>query len=352
MKSIKRILAAFLALCCLSMAACGKEGNGTKVIFTTGFGKDEVFRIAGESCKLNELMVYLTTIQNQYEQVYGEPIWDVTLDGMTLEDNVKETVLARIAQIKTMYLLAEEKGVTLEEAEEKKAAQAAEEYYATLNETEIEKMGVTQSTIETLYRENALADKVYRYIIQDVNPEISDDEARTITIQHILVRTYSLDAAGNRIPYTESMKQAAYDKISQVRELAASGEHEFTELAAKYSEDANVTYSFGKGEMEEAFETAAFNLETDEISTVVESESGYHIIKCINTFDREETDANKLKLIEQRRKEAFGREYDEFVSTLARNLNQKLWEDVTLIHDGAVDTADFFAVYDKYFAEE
>ena len=107
------------------LTACGGD-DGTKVVFTTGFGKNEVFRIGDESCSKAEIMIYLTTIQNQYANVYGTEIWNTSLNGVTLEDNVKETVLARIAQIKTMYLLAKEKEVTLDEAEEAKVVQAAQ----------------------------------------------------------------------------------------------------------------------------------------------------------------------------------------------------------------------------------
>lgn len=43
-----------------------------------------------------------------------------------------------------------------------------------------------------MYREYALADKVYTFIIKDINPEVSDDEARTITVRQILIMTYSV----------------------------------------------------------------------------------------------------------------------------------------------------------------
>lgn len=334
-----------------SLAACGARGGTTKVIFTTGFGKDEVFRIEGESCRLSEIMVYLTTTQNQYENVYGEEIWNASLDGVTLEENVKETVLAKIAQIKTMYLLAKEKEVELSAEELLLVDKAAGEYFSSLNETEIEVMKVTMETIRNLYAQYAMADKVYQKIIQGINPEISDDEARTITVQHILIKTYTTNGAGKIVEYSENSKEYAYQQAGEIYELAVNGENNFQDLAAKYSEDANITYSFGKGEMDQVFEDAAFRLETDEISQVVESESGYHIIKCINTFNREETDANKLKIVEQRRKEVFGQEYDEFVSSLARSLNEKLWDSVTLIHDAQVTTADFFDIYAKYFPE-
>lgn len=341
-------LAAVMGL--TGLTACGNGGSGTKVVFTTGFDKDEIFRIDSVSCTTPEVMVYLTTTQNQYESVYGSEVWNVALDGMTLEENVKETVLAKIAQIKTMYLLARDKDVTLDAQEQEKVRQASEKFFQTLNDREKELMGVDLEIIEQLYTEYALADKVYQYIIQDVNPEISDDEARTITVQHILIRTYTTDGAGSRVPLPENLKQAVYDKALEIREMAVNGENDFVDLASRYSEDSTITYSFGKGEMDAAFEEAAFGLETNEISQVVESESGYHIIKCLNTFDREQTDISKQEIVEERRREVFGQEYDEFVDTLVRNLNTKLWEEITLIHDPEVTTTGFFEVYAEYFS--
>ena len=332
------------------LTACGSK-EGTKVVFTTGLGKNEVFRIGEESCSKAEIMIYLTTMQNQYENVYGSQIWNTSLNGVTLEDNVKETVLARIAQIKTMYLLAKEKEVTLDETEETKVKQAAQEYFASLNDTEIEAMGATEEIVENLYREYAMADKVYQLIIQDINPEISDDEARKITVQQIFFATASTDMDGNLKPYSESSIQKAYERACEVRDMAVDGEHDFTELASKYSNDSEITYSFGKGEAESAYEEAAFNLATDEVSQVVRCERGYYIIKCINTLDREETDANKRKIVEERKKEVFGQEYDSFVDTLVRQLNEKLWDEITLIREKSVTTDNFFDVYTKYFPE-
>lgn len=356
-KKVRRCIARIAALIlCLAFAicvfsACGREGSGTRVVFTTGFGKDEVFRIADTGCTRSELMVYLTTTQNRYESVYGAEVWNVAKDDVTLEENVKETVLARIAQIKTMCLLAENKGVELDASEVQLAEQAAAQYFGSLNETEIQLMDVDEKTIVKLYTEYALANKVYRYIIQDINPEISDDEARTITVQHILLRTWTTDASGNRVAYTDEVKQSVYEKACEIRSMAVEGEQDFVELASRYSDDTNITYSFGKGEMDVKFEEAAFALETDEISQVIETGAGYHIIKCISTFDREQTELSKLDIVEERRREVFGEEYDAFVDTLVRQLNTKLWNEISLIHDEQVNTMDFFDVYGMYFPE-
>lgn len=351
-KKRKRLAACMAGILCLGvLAGCGgKEEGNTKVVLTTGFEKNEIFRIESISCKLPEIMVYLTTAQNQYESVYGPEIWEASAEGITLEQNVKDTALARIAQIKTMNLLAKEYGVELSDQEKKAAADAAGVYYGSLNEKERELMEVTEDTIVELYSEYALANKVYNFIIRDINPEISDDEARTITVQHVLIKTYALDGTGEKIEYTEAAKAGAYAVAAEVLQLAREGT-DFEELIEKYSEDNKGTYSFGKGDMEKSFEDAAFNLETGEISDIVETKYGYHIIKCINTFNRAETDANKVKIVEERKKEVFGQEYDTFVESLTRKLNEDLWNSISFIHDPEVATTDFFDVYGEYFKD-
>lgn len=333
-------------------AGCGMhEGDAsTRVVLTTGFEKDEVFRIDSESCRVPEIMVYLTNTQNQYEKVFGPQIWETDLEGVTLEENVKDRVLAKIAQIKSMNLLAKEHNVVLSAEDEKVVKEAAEQYYASLNETEVEQLRITEELIDQLYREYALAEKVYYYIIKDINPEISDDEARTITVEHILIKTYSLNGKGERVPYTEEAKADARNRAEAVLAKLKDGE-DFDSLITEYNEDTKSQYSFGKGEMDKAFEEAAFNLGTGEISGIVESEYGYHIIKCLSTFNREETDANKVKIVEQRKKEVFGQEYNDFVAGLNKNLNQTLWDSVTLLHDENIKTSDFFDVYSEVIGD-
>lgn len=351
MRGRERVAVIILSVCMAVslLSACGiKNTDGVNVVLTTGFNKDEVFRIGSVSCTLPEIMVYLTNIQNQYERIYGAGIWDANLGGITLEENVKDIALAQIAQIKTMNLMAEQYEVTLSEEEELQAENASKDYYASLNETEIDAMGISEDIIEGLYKEYALAGKVYQYIIKDINPEISDDEARTITVQHILLKTYAMDGTGKKIEYTQNAKEDAFDTAYEAWEKATAGE-DFGELIMRYSEDGKSTYSFGKGEMDPAFEEAAFNLGTDEISDIITTQSGYHIIKCISAFDKEETDSNKVKIIEQRKAEVFGQEYNAFVENLTRKLNEELWESVHFIHDENVVTLSFFEVYNEYF---
>ncbi len=70
----------------------------------------------------------------------------------------------------------------------------------------------------------------------------------------------------------------------EVKSKLDKGE-EFADLAKEYSTDASNAESggelgyFGKGEMEAAFEEAAFALKANEISGPVKTDYGYHIIK-------------------------------------------------------------------------
>lgn len=324
------------------------EFGNTKIVLTTGFDKDEVFRIDKISCRLPEVLVYMTNTKNQYEQALGSQIWQTSYGGETLEENLKETVLARIARIKAMNLLAERYGISLSDEESDNALKAAGQYYASLNDKERQLLAVDEKLLCTMYKEYALAGKVYEYLIADINPEISDDEARTITVQHILIKTYSLNEAKERVAYSDQAKKAAYEKACEALKRAQDGE-DFVGLITEYSEDSNSSYSFRKGTMDTAFEDAAFNLGTDEISDIVETEHGYHIIKCISTFDRDETDRNKVEIVEQRRKEVFNEEYSGFVEGLARSLNEELWETVGLIYDADVTTSSFLDVYQEVF---
>lgn len=348
-KKLHVILTSGILLGCIFLLMACSNG---KVIFTAGLGKSEVFRVGKEGADITELVLYLTNIANQYEQVYGEELWDIPVseDGtVTMLDNCKELALAQLAQVKAMKLLAEEHKLELTQEEKELAAAAAAEYLQTLSEEEKTVLGMEkEEVVEQIYTEKLLADKLYAYLIRDINPEISDDEARIITIQHILLKTYVLDEHGNRVELDDTAKSKLYEKAADIRDMALDGES-FDTLISKYSEDSKGTYSFGIGEMEEAFEEAAYGLATDEISGIVTTSHGYHILKCISTLDREQTDLNKTKLLVSRKQAVFGDTYNQFVAGLEKQQNTELYENLS-IPEGT-DTSELFIIYDAKLGE-
>ena len=334
----------------IALSGCSlQDSPGRRIVFTTGLDDDTVFRIEDVSCSLSEVMVYLVNTQKGYEKTFGSDIWEKETDAGTVEDRLKESVLAKVAQIKVMNLLADENGIELTEEENALAGKAAEEYFGELTDADIAAMnGVTLEDITQIMVQTARADKLYDYIIRDINPEISDDEARTITVEQILIKTYTLDEAGQKVPCSEREKNAAYNRIREILKKIWADES-FEELMAQYNEADEGTISFGKGGMESVYENAAFNLGTEEVSGIIETGEGYVIIKCISTFNREETEANKVKIVEKRKREVFGAQYDAFVATLTKELNSKLWDSITLNEDERVLSANLTEVYAKYF---
>lgn len=341
----KKVIATAAVSCSvLLFAACGDS----EVVFTTGFGSDEAFRIGSERADKTEYLLYLTNIANKYQQVYGEEFWSLKEeDGTTMLDKCKNLALAQLSQVKAMKLLAEQNEIVLTEEEKSLVQTAAGQYLATLSAAEKEVLELEKAdAVVQMYSEKLLADKLYTYLIRDVNPEISDDEARIITVQHILLKTYTMDDSGNREELDAASVAKLLEKAEEIQKEAAAGEN-FESLISKYNEDTKSTYSFGKGDMEEAFEEAAYSLAKDEISEVVRTSHGFHIIKCISTLDREQTDLNKIKLLVSRKQEVFGDTYNQFASELKKQENAEWIHNLVLPDASVVDTAELFEIYES-----
>lgn len=323
---------------------CGKH----RIVLTTGFSEGEVFRIDECVCTDAEVMVYLATIHNQYSNAYGEAIWSTRIGDGTLEESVKQTVLARLAKIKVMNLLAQNYHVTLAAEEEAAVQEAARDYFGRLDAAEIRAMGnVDEKTIERMYREYAVAEKVYVYLTRDINTEVSDDEARTITVQQISLHDYFMDENGAQRKLTAEEREQLRVLAGELMERLAAGE-DFESLALSYNDDEELTIGVCRGKSPEAILNACAVLSEGEISPVVETEDGYHIFRCISAYDRDQTERRKEEIIRERRKQAFNSVYDTFVVQHESYLNEELWNELRY-HGGAdVSTADFFDIYSHY----
>ena len=114
----------------------------------------------------------------------------------------------------------------------------------------------------------------------------------TPTVNSILYYNYIFglyDKVMAEYSVTEEMKAECKAKAEEVLAKAQNGE-DFDALIAEYNEDPGMTsytdgYYFSYGEMVEAFETASFALADNEISGIVETPYGYHIIKRLPVDD-------------------------------------------------------------------
>lgn len=84
---------------------------------------------------------------------------------------------------------------------------------------------------------------------------------------------------------TDADKQKAKDQALEIEAQLKANPGRFEELAAKFSQDPGSASkggslgSFGRGAMVKPFEDAVFGMKAGDISDIVESEFGYHIIR-------------------------------------------------------------------------
>lgn len=100
-------------------------------------------------------------------------------------------------------------------------------------------------------------------------------------------------------PKDEAAKTAAKTKIADLLKRAR-GDEDFAELAKQYTEDdgskaTGGEYVFPRGRMVKPFDDAAFSLEVGQISDIVETTFGYHIIKLSEKIPAETTSFEEAK---------------------------------------------------------
>lgn len=193
-----------------------------------------------------------TAMQTQYAQAGGEPAFLEALKGAGISiDHVKKSV---------------REGLTINTYLEGIAAAGAK---------------VSEDEIRKAYAEEMTADK-------------------TASVRHILLLTEGK---------TEPEKAEQKKKIEDILARAKAGE-DFEALAKQYSEDPGVKdngglyVDFPRGQMVKPFEDAAFSVPIGQLSGVVETDFGYHILQVVDRKKETRSFEEVRGEIETRLKEA------------------------------------------------
>lgn len=158
-------------------------------------------------------------------------------------------------------------------AEEQMGTEAFE---ATLLQMGISREGFRNEQIRVYSFETAL-NEIYGKNEEDL---YADYEENYIKAQHILI-AFPLDETGNVI---EDQREETIKRAEEVLALVNAGDQTFQELMAEYNEDPGqplAGYAFKEGYMVEEFENSAKSLKEDEVSGLVETIYGVHIVKNI-----------------------------------------------------------------------
>lgn len=223
-----------------------------------------------------------------YEQL-AEYDWEQEVDGKKLSDTIKEKALNDAINEILMIQKGAEAGVSLSEEEIAQLDSQIAGITSTYGEEgftlRARTMGISSpKQYAKMYRKVMSSQKVYDDISANAAAYYPEDESVLndyrqsdgASVKHILISTEAPE--GETVNVEE--KKALADQILQ---RLQEGE-DFDALFTEFNEDPGATaagYTFGPGEMVAEFEQAAFALAIGEISGVVETEYGYHIIKRI-----------------------------------------------------------------------
>ena len=314
-----------------SATACSFRGE--EITISRKLNQSEVFSIDGQSFRVSEMKLLLLNNMNLHGESYGIDLLnnENLKVQKKLEKYLKEYCLEEATRVYSMVALAKSSDIALTDEEQQTAQWAGEDCYQSLSDAEKESLELSQSEVEDLYTNYALAQKVYEMLVKDINLEVSDDEARVMQIRLI----YNTD----------------HSKIKKAKEQL-DAQVEFSSVAANDNEAEDISLTLERGMLPEEVETVAFAMEDGDISDIIESEDGYYILCCDSKFDEALTEEHKADIAHERKESAFHDVYDPFVQTLNSKLNEEVWDAISIDELRDYETANFYEIYDKYFADE
>ncbi|UCF62780.1 MAG: peptidylprolyl isomerase [bacterium] len=154
-----------------------------------------------------------------------------------------------------------------------------EKFMESVQRMGVDKEAVVQQMMEGLRIENYLNKKLEEKVnLSDEELFQVYNEDKTATVRHILLNTQGK---------SDAEKEKIRGEMEGILERARAGE-DFALLANEYSEDpgskdkGGLYENFARGVMVKPFEEAAFSVPVGEVSDIVETQFGYHILKVEN----------------------------------------------------------------------
>lgn len=186
MKSKKVCAIGLACLVALSATGCSteqKSGNETKV--TSSFETKDmkldtnVMAVGEEEVTLNEMLFYVYQLKGTYDGSLTSDVWKFQWnDEQSIEGYAKDEMVKEIAQIKVICQQAEKQNCQLTEEEANEAAVEAASYVDGLTDS-AKDYHLTKELVEKVYKEHALAKKMYDVVAGTVDTNIEDSEKMT-----------------------------------------------------------------------------------------------------------------------------------------------------------------------------
>ena len=344
-KFAKRLAAAGLALMMAFGALTGCNQQASEQSQTL------LFQYDGKDVYLDEAWVYAlmarTTYENAYAGMFGDDMWTMQVsvdeDGnpVDFQQMVKGSIISQIKQVILLTNKAEELGVSLT-SEEKAEAKKAAELFCDKNEGKaiLKAAGADEKLIVKIYEDNALASKVQKEAVKNVDTNVSDDEARQTSVFKLVFGLNKTDDEGKTVELTDAEKAEQLTKAQDALAQIQSGATTIEKLAEtlNLASTAKETYGAGESLAGEEFEAAVAALKDGEVAPeVIQTEDSYIVVKLVAYTDEEATAARKENIIAEREFDLFEETYEEWSKDLEsawdfdKDVNTEAWETVYFV---------------------
>lgn len=327
-----RLLLCILALLLAGLlGGCETEETSAPVAGEPVQKAETVLTIGGQAVTESETFVYIYMMQKPYETYFGNGIWQSQhSEGTTWEAWLLSQVKKQITEMEILCQRAAQADMTLSEEERDEAVQAAVRAYSVIDPEAAAKYGLTQECMAAVYEKSMLAGKFYETTTDSYDLKLSEDEAEQCEAIAVCQIYIAADDTGH---VKEGQTQEAL--AEELAKRAADGE-DFEALARAYSSSNGQVnlifdregYAFDADAwLEEAFVKAAWSLEKGDISPVIQTSYGYHVLKCTDVnSDSLKQQARENKLEEKKRK-AFMSAYEEWLAGTVCT-EEEAWEKI------------------------
>lgn len=323
---IKKIAALFLSgvMTAALLTGCGAV-NKDEVVAT--FDETEVtLGIANFAARFEQ-----ASYDDFYVAYFGEDVWssDMYGDGTTMESSVKDEVIQNLYDMYVLEAHMAEYDVELT-AEEKSAMEtAAKEFIAANDKDALDALGADEEIVYQYLELTTIQNKMYQAIVAGVDTNVSDEEANTSAYSYVTVsKMVYNEEDGSYVDYTD--EDLAEIKAT-VEEFATEAQETSLEEAAEqyaYTVETN-TFTADDTELEEVVLTALEGLDEGEISTVIDAETDYYVVRLDAKTDENATENTRQEIISERQSAQYQEVLEAWKAEHTWTLKDEVWAKVT-----------------------
>ena len=310
------------------LGGCKKGKNGDRELPSSqGFTKDVVMRIDGHDVSYAEANIYLLSMREEVETLYGEGVWDFkfTRDGRTYAELMKDELLEKIIYIKLVGFMANEFDVALGADDVLQVNDYTKNFLNGITEDTAKRYGITEDLVRSIYTDNVLAKKVYETVTLNVDARPDERETERSDFYYLFKTKVYTDNEGNPVTVTgDSLRELRGDmKILLERALAAE---DFYNFAKEQTDAPNVEITIGRDSYDRDITDMLFALPEGAISNIVETSDGLYIFCRKNKINAAETQRAEEEAFAKICKEYFEELYKKWRANSKVEINEALWD--------------------------